>query len=109
MSRHRAIRNLDVNDVLDEDDYESSFEEEEEIQDECKHNDTIILTTHSFQVDESQLTNEDLDLLYEGLDYIHDAIGKNDVLSDRQIKETLWYYYFNKEDTLDWALGICDI
>ncbi|ORE07289.1 hypothetical protein BCV72DRAFT_304709 [Rhizopus microsporus var. microsporus] len=93
MSRHRAIRNLDVNDVLDEDDYESSFEEEE-VQDEF---------------DESQLTNEDLDLLYEGLDYIHDAVGKNDVLSDRQIKETLWYYYFNKEDTLDWALGIYDI
>ncbi|KAG1198815.1 hypothetical protein G6F70_005463 [Rhizopus microsporus] len=88
MSRHRAIRNLDINDVLDEDDYESSFEEEE-VQDEF---------------DESQLTNEDLDLLYEGLDYIHAAIGKNDVLSDRQIKETLWYYYFNKEDTLDWAL-----
>lgn len=56
-------------------------------------------------MDETELTNEELDLLDEGLDYIQSVIGQDSVLSSRQIKESLWYYYLNKEETLEWALG----
>jgi hypothetical protein len=55
------------------------------------------------------LTNEDLDLLDEGLEYIESVIGEdNGILSSRQIKEALWYYYLNKEETLEWALGMSE-
>ncbi|KAG1138419.1 hypothetical protein G6F37_010530 [Rhizopus arrhizus] len=85
MSRHRAVRNLDVDGILEEDYYQSESEEND--------------------FDESELTNEDLDLLDEGLEYIESVIGEdNGILSSRQIKEALWYYYLNKEETLEWAL-----
>ncbi|KAG1502354.1 hypothetical protein G6F47_001239 [Rhizopus delemar] len=84
MSRHRAVRNLDVDGILEEDYYQSESEND---------------------FDESELTNEDLDLLDEGLEYIESVIGENNgILSSRQIKEALWYYYLNKEETLEWAL-----
>ncbi|KAI9244416.1 hypothetical protein BY458DRAFT_107661 [Sporodiniella umbellata] len=84
MSRHRAVRNLDVNDILEEDDYNSDYDEN--------------------QLDESELTNEELDLLDEGLEYIEGVIGLSSGLSSQQIKESLWYYYLDKEETLAWAL-----
>lgn len=56
-------------------------------------------------VDESQLSNEDLDALEEGLDYVYGVIGQDVPLTDVEIKEALWYYYFDKDETVNWALG----
>lgn len=58
-----------------------------------------------FLVDESQLSNEDLDALEEGLDYVYGVIGQDVPLTDVEIKEALWYYYFDKDETVNWALG----
>ncbi|KAI8068209.1 P-loop containing nucleoside triphosphate hydrolase protein [Gongronella butleri] len=85
MSRHRAVRNLDIDDVLDEDQYEDNYDEN--------------------QLDESQLTNEDHEQLDNGLQYVYSVLGDDIPLSDVEIKEALWYYYFDKEETVDWALG----
>ncbi|ORZ18623.1 hypothetical protein BCR42DRAFT_307275, partial [Absidia repens] len=85
MSRHRAVRNLDLEDVLDEDQIENDDYDEN-------------------QLDESQLSNEDLDALEEGLDYVYGVIGTDIPLTDIEIKEALWYYYFDKDETVNWAL-----
>ncbi|KAI9306658.1 hypothetical protein BJ944DRAFT_159486 [Cunninghamella echinulata] len=84
MSRHRAVRNIDLDDVLDEEQYDDEYDEN--------------------QLDESQLTNEDIMALDEGLEYIYSIIGDHTPLTDVEIKEALWYYYFDKEETLNWAL-----
>ncbi|ORX51594.1 hypothetical protein DM01DRAFT_1270681, partial [Hesseltinella vesiculosa] len=55
--------------------------------------------------DESQLSNEDLEQLDEGLQYVYSVLGDDVPLTDVEIKEALWYYYFDKEETVDWALG----
>lgn len=51
------------------------------------------------------MSNEDLDKLDEGLVFICSVIGEDTVLSAKEIKEALWYYYFDREQTLEWALG----
>ncbi|KAI8353367.1 hypothetical protein BD560DRAFT_336670 [Blakeslea trispora] len=85
MSRHRAVRNLDIDDVLEEDEYNSEYDENE--------------------FDEEQLSNEDLDRLDDGLDYVYGVIGYDTFLTAREIKEALWNFYFDQEQTVDWALG----
>ncbi|KAI9476270.1 MAG: hypothetical protein EXX96DRAFT_293848 [Benjaminiella poitrasii] len=85
MSRHRAVRNLDIDDILDEDEYESEYDEN--------------------QLDENELSNEDLDKLDEGLAHIYSVIGEDTILSAKEIREALWYYYFDTEETIEWALG----
>ncbi|KAI8370105.1 hypothetical protein EDC96DRAFT_542875 [Choanephora cucurbitarum] len=84
MSRHRAVRNLDIDDVLDEDEYDSQYDDNE--------------------FDEEQLSNEDLDKLDDGLDYVYSVIGYDTFLTAREIKEALWNFYFDREETVDWAL-----
>ncbi|CAO3640610.1 unnamed protein product [Cunninghamella blakesleeana] len=71
-------------DVLQEDQYDNEYDENE--------------------FDESQLTNEDIAALNEGLEYIYSVIGDNIPLTDTEVKEALWYYYFDKEETINWAL-----
>jgi hypothetical protein len=51
------------------------------------------------------MSNEDLEKLDEGLAYIYSVIGDDTILGEREIKEALWYYYFDREETLEWALG----
>ncbi|KAF1796536.1 hypothetical protein FB192DRAFT_1404960 [Mucor lusitanicus] len=85
MSRHRAVRNLDIDDILDEDEYESEYDEN--------------------QLDETEISNEDLDKLEDGLAYVYSVIGEDTILTASEIKEALWYYYFDREETINWALG----
>ncbi|EPB86051.1 hypothetical protein HMPREF1544_07127 [Mucor circinelloides 1006PhL] len=84
MSRHRAVRNLDIDDILDEDEYESEYDEN--------------------QLDEADISNEDLDKLEDGLAYVYSVIGEDTILTATEIKEALWYYYFDREETINWAL-----
>ncbi|KAI8992413.1 hypothetical protein BDB01DRAFT_431609 [Pilobolus umbonatus] len=84
MSRHRAVRNLVIEDILDEEDV-SDYEDN--------------------QLDDSEMTDEEWNKLQEGYAYIRSIIGENSLLSEDEIKESLWYNYFDKEQTLQWALG----
>ncbi|CEP16060.1 hypothetical protein [Parasitella parasitica] len=84
MSRHRAVRNLNIDDILDEDDYEE-FDQD--------------------QIDETEMSNEDLDKLDDGLAHVYSVIGDDTILTAREIKEALWYYYFDREEAVNWALG----
>ncbi|KAG2228809.1 hypothetical protein INT48_000082 [Thamnidium elegans] len=84
MSRHRAVRNLDIDDILQEDDYDSEYDED--------------------AIDETAISTEDLETLEEALTYIYSIIGEDTILSEKEIKETLWNSYFDTEETLNWAL-----
>ncbi|KAI9015319.1 hypothetical protein CLU79DRAFT_348208 [Phycomyces nitens] len=84
MSRHRAVRNLDLDDVLD-DEYDEEYDEN--------------------TLDENEMTNEDLEALDDGLSYVYSVVGDNCPLTDVEIKEALWYYYFDKKETINWALN----
>ncbi|KAI7870745.1 P-loop containing nucleoside triphosphate hydrolase protein [Spinellus fusiger] len=79
MSRHRAVRNLDIDDVLDEGDYEDDL-------------------------DEAQMSAEDLDALEDGLIYVYSVVGEDIPMTNVEIKEALWYYYFDREETVKWVL-----
>lgn len=58
-----------------------------------------------FVVDETAISTEDLETLEESLTYIYSVIGEDTILSEKEIKETLWNSYFDTEETLNWALG----
>ncbi|KAJ2780091.1 hypothetical protein GGI15_003666, partial [Coemansia interrupta] len=76
MSRHRAIRNLDL---------------EEEFYDE---DDGAIY-------DEMQDISEDDQLkLNKGVKAVKSALGPNTGIDDKEIKESLWYYYFDEAATI---------
>ncbi|KAI8975254.1 hypothetical protein BDF20DRAFT_836672 [Mycotypha africana] len=84
MSRHRAVRNLDVDDILDDEDYGEDYDEND--------------------FNEDELSNEDLDKLDEGLAYVYSVIGDDTFLTAKEIREALWEFYFDKEETVEWAL-----
>lgn len=91
-------------DILDEDEYESEYDENQRkiVQDAIE-----VKTTHLFlyTVDETEISNEDLDKLEDGLAYVYSVIGEDTILTATEIKEALWYYYFDREETINWALG----
>lgn len=45
--------------------------------------------------------------LHESLKQVRGVLGGEEVsgLSDEDIKETLWHYYFDVEQTVQWAIG----
>ncbi|PVV02515.1 hypothetical protein BB560_003028 [Smittium megazygosporum] len=73
MSRHRAIRNLD---------FEEELYEEEEYD------------------DYEERTDQDLVKLEQGLKSIKAKIGTATKIPDKEIKDTLWYYYFDQNKTI---------
>ncbi|KAI9488308.1 HBS1 N-terminus-domain-containing protein [Zychaea mexicana] len=87
MSRHRAVRNLDIDDVLEEDDYADDYDENE--------------------LDEGDLSAEDRANLADGLAHVLSVVGEDIPVSDMEIKEALWYYYFDREETINWAVENC--
>lgn len=92
-------------DILDEDEYESEYDENQrKARSICQLQSK---TTHCirFVVDETEISNEDLDKLEDGLAYVYSVIGEDTILTASEIKEALWYYYFDREETINWALG----
>jgi len=45
--------------------------------------------------------------LHDSLKQVRDVLGGEDVsgLSDKDIQDTLWHYYFDVEQTVQWAIG----
>ncbi|KAJ2357350.1 hypothetical protein GGF43_001517 [Coemansia sp. RSA 2618] len=78
MSRHRAVKNLDF---------------EEEFYDEGDDN----------VYDEmNDMSEEDTARMLVGIEAVKKAIGPGTGISDQEIKESLWYYYFDEEATVAW-------
>ncbi|KAG6866503.1 hypothetical protein C0991_003047 [Blastosporella zonata] len=79
MSRHRHIRNLNIEDELDDDALSDGGEE---------------------------ITDEHRAQLLHGLEEVRDVLGDERVsgLSDQDIKDTLWEFFFDLEKTIEWAV-----
>jgi hypothetical protein len=47
--------------------------------------------------------------LETGLAQVRSVLGESSVqFSDKEIKETIWYYYFDTEKAIDWLLCKCN-
>ena len=57
-------------------------------------------------MDEGDLSQEDRANLADGLAHVLSVVGGDDIpVSDMEIKEALWYYYFDREETINWVVG----
>ncbi|KAJ2657806.1 hypothetical protein IWW48_004335 [Coemansia sp. RSA 1200] len=78
MSRHRAIRNLDL---------EEEFYDEDD----------------GYNYDEIGDISEDDQLkLLSGMESVKKTLGPDANIPDQEIKESLWYYYFDEAATVAW-------
>ncbi|KAJ2056623.1 hypothetical protein GGI17_006099 [Coemansia sp. S146] len=79
MSRHRAVRNLNLEEELyDEEDDGAIYDELQDV------------------------SEEDQARLIKGIEAVRCAIGPETGIEDREIKESLWYYFFDEEATIAW-------
>lgn len=80
MSRHRFIRNININDELEVDALSDGGDDE--------------------------LDQAAYDSMMDGLERIREAIGpeQGSGISDREIKDTLYYYEFDVQQSIDWLL-----
>ncbi|KAL1915350.1 uncharacterized protein VTP21DRAFT_6808 [Calcarisporiella thermophila] len=89
MSRHRSIRNMDINSVLEEEDIYSEEEYENE---------------GEGAPDLDDLTEEEYAQMQDGIAYIQSILPEDSHVPVKEIEDTLWYYYFDKEQSANWIL-----
>ncbi|KAG6831884.1 hypothetical protein H0H92_007001 [Tricholoma furcatifolium] len=79
MSRHRHYRNINIEDELDDDALSDGGEE---------------------------MTDEQHAQLLHGLEEVRNVLGDESVsgLSDKDLKDALWEFFFDQEQTIQWAL-----
>ncbi|KAL4241371.1 hypothetical protein ABKN59_000306 [Abortiporus biennis] len=80
MSRHRDVRNMDIYAEMHDD--EADYDEEDD------------------------LPEQEREQLYDALEQVKEALGSEEQsgLSDDLIKDTLYHYYFNVQDSIHWLL-----
>ena len=47
-------------------------------------------------------------ILETRLNEVRQLLGDHHSIPDKEIRETLWYYYFDLEKSVQWLLGILD-
>ncbi|KAK7695564.1 hypothetical protein QCA50_000200 [Cerrena zonata] len=79
MSRHRDVRNMNLEDEMDD---------------------------QAFSEGEEDLSPADYEQLMRGLEHIRGILGPEEAseISDREIKDTLYHYYFNVQESLNWLI-----
>ena len=77
MSRHKLIKNLDLDEELDD------FDGEED----------------------DELSEEDQQQMREGTIKVREALGPDVPVTDNQIQESLWHYYYDIEKTVTYLLN----
>ncbi|KAJ1852865.1 hypothetical protein LPJ76_005171 [Coemansia sp. RSA 638] len=82
MSRHRAVKKLDFEEEFYDEADESLFDEM------------------------NDMSEEDTVKMFAGIESVKKAIGPGTGISDQEIKESLWYYYFDEEATIAWLKSV---
>ncbi|KAF8609529.1 hypothetical protein BDV93DRAFT_602188 [Ceratobasidium sp. AG-I] len=82
MSRHRDVRNMNINDELADDDLSDNYDEEDD------------------------MTDAQRDQMATGLAKVRSVLGDDDEsgIDDKQIKDALWDSFFDVEGTITWLL-----
>ncbi|KAJ8086336.1 hypothetical protein PM082_005159 [Marasmius tenuissimus] len=80
MSRHRYVKNLNIADELEDDALSDGGEEE--------------------------MTAEEQLQMNDALEQVREVIGEEDIsgLPDSEVKDTIWYYHFDVQESIDWCL-----
>jgi hypothetical protein len=52
------------------------------------------------------MTEDDRAAMDDGVAHVYSVIGDDTSVSLQTIQETLWYYYFDKEETVNFLLGM---
>lgn len=52
-----------------------------------------------------ELSEDDRAAMDEGVAHVYSVIGDDTSISLQTIQDTLWYYYFDKEETVNFLLG----
>jgi hypothetical protein len=55
--------------------------------------------------DMDELSAEDRAAMDEGVAHVYSIIGEDTSISLQAIQDSLWYYYFDKEETVNFLLG----
>ncbi|KAI9873272.1 MAG: Hsp70 suppressor, GTPase facilitates ribosomal subunit dissociation [Pleopsidium flavum] len=89
MSRHKLVKTMDLEDEMDDfdggDDYDYNA---------------------GVDVDgEEDLSAEDKEQLRDGTIKVRDALGSDIVVTDKEIQDSLWHYYYDIGKTITWILS----
>ncbi|KAF8974681.1 hypothetical protein BDZ97DRAFT_1935463, partial [Flammula alnicola] len=97
MSRHRSIRNLNIQDELDDDALSDGGEGDMTLEQQGLQSGTLLESVRTEYI-QAQMN--------DGLEQVRLIIGNEDIseLSDNSIKDALWEYYFDVEKTVQWSL-----
>ncbi|KAI9702919.1 MAG: Hsp70 suppressor, GTPase facilitates ribosomal subunit dissociation [Candelina mexicana] len=87
MSRHQAIRNLDLEDELDDFDGGEDYGYEDGAD------------------GNGELGAEDKEKLREGTIEVRQALGPEIAVTDKEIEDSLWYYYYDVAKVVTWLLN----
>ncbi|ESK93714.1 hypothetical protein Moror_1412 [Moniliophthora roreri MCA 2997] len=80
MSRHRYVKNLNIDDELDDDALSDGGEEE--------------------------MTQEQHMQMIDALERVREVIGEEDIsgIPDSEVRDAIWYYNFDVENTVSWCI-----
>ena len=117
MSRHKLVKNLDLDEELDDFDGYQDDENSEgtglspheaasqiiNIAPELSANDrsAALHALHRSNI------LRDLGQLQEGTTQVRHALGSHFPVSDRDIEDSLWHYYYDVEKTVNYLISMC--
>jgi len=104
MSRHKLVKNLDLDDELDDFDGDDFEEAEAEGMSPLPHLPTIHLPDLT---PPSEFSEEDKQLLQAGSVAVRAELPPDitSQISDKQITDALWHYYYDVEKSVSYLVG----
>jgi elongation factor 1 alpha-like protein len=109
MSRHQLVKNLDLHDELDDFDGGDDYADEEEEGAEgtfgcliaCLRSLIPPFADPPFRTELSEEVREQMRL---GMLAVRDTLGEDFDVSDKEVKDALWHYYYDVEKSVEYLL-----
>ncbi|MCJ1478359.1 Hsp70 suppressor, GTPase facilitates ribosomal subunit dissociation [Lambiella insularis] len=87
MSRHKLVKNMNLDDELDDFDGGGTYDEDKD------------------GAGEEELSPEDKAQLQEGTAQVRSILGPEVAVTDKDIQDSLWHYYYDIEKTVTYLLN----